>query len=89
MRHTCTDPAYKVGDSIDDMTAGHHAGAATVLLVNDVNAHLSAHEHTDVCVERLDDLIAVLEGGFGAGDACYAEREARGKGQDEVEVEGA
>ncbi|MCJ1435399.1 hypothetical protein MMC27_004772 [Xylographa pallens] len=84
--HTCTDPACKVGDSIDDMTAGHHAGAATVLLVNEVNAHLKAHAHTDVCVGRLDDLIGVLESGFEAGDACYAEGEARGSG--EVEMEG-
>jgi HAD superfamily hydrolase (TIGR01549 family) len=53
-----------VGDSIDDMTAGHRAGAATVLLVNDVNRHLVEHEHTDLVVERLDDLIEVLEGGF-------------------------
>ncbi|CZT41252.1 related to HAD superfamily hydrolase [Rhynchosporium secalis] len=53
-----------VGDSIDDMTAGHTAGAATVLLVNDVNAHLAEHEHTDLIVSRLDDLIEVLEKGF-------------------------
>ena len=50
------------------MTAGFRAGAATVLLVNDVNAHLATHEHTDLCVARLDDLVAILEGGFcGAG----------------------
>ncbi|MCJ1227712.1 hypothetical protein MMC12_004370 [Toensbergia leucococca] len=53
-----------VGDSIDDMTAGHRAGAATVLLVNEVNAHLVRHEHTDLVVERLDELVAVLEEGF-------------------------
>ena len=53
-----------VGDSIDDMTAGHRAGAATVLLVNDVNNHLAEHEHTDLVVKRLDDLIAILENGF-------------------------
>lgn len=41
-----------VGDSLDDMTAGHRAGAATVLLVNEVNAHLAGHEHTDLCVRR-------------------------------------
>ncbi|KAL1638568.1 hypothetical protein SLS58_008781 [Diplodia intermedia] len=61
-----------VGDSLDDMTAGHRAGAATVLLVNEHNAHLAAHEHTDLCVRRLDDLIDVLENGFvgqiGQGD---------------------
>ncbi|KAK5163976.1 hypothetical protein LTR04_002152 [Oleoguttula sp. CCFEE 6159] len=53
-----------VGDSIDDMTAGYLAGAATVLLVNEVNAHLAEHEHTDLCIKRLDDLIEVLEEGF-------------------------
>jgi phosphoglycolate phosphatase-like HAD superfamily hydrolase len=53
-----------VGDSIDDMTAGRRAGAATVLLVNDVNAHLSDHEHTDLVITRLDELIDALENGF-------------------------
>ncbi|CAG8949881.1 hypothetical protein HYFRA_00004209 [Hymenoscyphus fraxineus] len=53
-----------VGDSIDDMTAGHHAGTATVLLVNPDNAHLATHEHTDLCISRLDELIPVLENGF-------------------------
>jgi phosphoglycolate phosphatase-like HAD superfamily hydrolase len=53
-----------VGDSIDDMTAGYKAGAATVLLVNEVNAHLAEHEHTDLCISRLDELVEVLEGGF-------------------------
>ncbi|KAK0615445.1 putative uncharacterized hydrolase [Lasiodiplodia hormozganensis] len=61
-----------VGDSLDDMTAGHRAGAATVLLVNEHNAHLATHEHTDLCVRRLDELIGVLENGFvgqiGQGD---------------------
>lgn len=51
-------------DSIDDMTAGHRAGAATVLLVNDVNAHLATHKHTDLIVSRLDELIDILEDGF-------------------------
>ncbi|XXH03420.1 MAP kinase kinase (MEK) [Hypoxylon texense] len=53
-----------VGDSIDDMTAGHHAGAATVLLVNDANRHLADHEHTDLVIERLDELVDVLDRGF-------------------------
>ena len=53
-----------VGDSLDDMTAGFRAGAATVLLVNEVNAHLASHEHTDLCIKRLDDLIGVLDNGF-------------------------
>jgi len=54
------------------MTAGYRAGAATVLLVNDVNSHLAEHEHTDLCIARLDELIAILEDGFvgriGRGD---------------------
>ena len=53
-----------VGDSIDDMTAGCRAGAATILLVNEVNAHLATHEHTDLCISTLDELIGVLEEGF-------------------------
>ncbi|KAK0379555.1 haloacid dehalogenase-like hydrolase [Colletotrichum limetticola] len=53
-----------VGDSIDDMTAGRRAGAATVLLANDVNIHLVDHEHTDLVIRRLDELIPILEDGF-------------------------
>ncbi|OLN85964.1 putative uncharacterized hydrolase [Colletotrichum chlorophyti] len=53
-----------VGDSIDDMTAGRRAGAATVLLANDVNEHLIDHEHTDLVIRRLDELIPILEEGF-------------------------
>ncbi|KAI1196941.1 HAD-like domain-containing protein [Nemania serpens] len=53
-----------VGDSIDDMTAGRLAGAATVLLVNDDNAHLAEHPHTDLVIARLDELVGVLEAGF-------------------------
>lgn len=53
-----------VGDSIDDMTAGRRAGAATVLLVNPVNEHLANHEHTDLVIGRLDELIGHLEQGF-------------------------
>ncbi|EGE02044.1 HAD superfamily hydrolase [Trichophyton equinum CBS 127.97] len=53
-----------VGDSLDDMTAGHKAGAATVLLLNERNQDLKDNEHTDLCIERLDELINVLETGF-------------------------
>ncbi|OQD74684.1 hypothetical protein PENDEC_c010G00985 [Penicillium decumbens] len=53
-----------VGDSIDDMTSGHMAGAATVLLVNERNAHLQEHPHTDLCISRLDELVDILEHGF-------------------------
>ncbi|KAL2048826.1 hypothetical protein ABVK25_010884 [Lepraria finkii] len=53
-----------VGDSIDDMTAGHKAGAATLLLANESNQELKWHEHTGTWIERLDDLIGLLEVGF-------------------------
>ncbi|KAJ5125452.1 hydrolase [Penicillium atrosanguineum] len=53
-----------VGDSIDDMTSGHMAGAATVLLVNEHNSHLQEHAHTDLCINQLDELVDILERGF-------------------------
>ncbi|UNI15733.1 hypothetical protein JDV02_002239 [Purpureocillium takamizusanense] len=53
-----------VGDMIDDMTAGRLAGAATVLLVNDVNRAIADHAHTDLVIDKLDDLVAILEEGF-------------------------
>ena len=73
---------YKIRDSIDDMTAGYRAGATTVLLVNDVNAHLATHEHTDLVISRLDELVEVLENGFvghiGRGDE---ESDTRGRAE--------
>ena len=54
----------QVGDSIDDMTAGHKAGTATVLLANQDNGDLKGHEHTGRWIERLDELIGILEAGF-------------------------
>ena len=76
-----------MGDSIDDMTAGHHASAATVLLVNEVNEHLREHEHTDVCIGRLDELIDILENGFETKDECY-EGGGGSRKEGEVEMEG-
>ncbi|KJZ78243.1 hypothetical protein HIM_02281 [Hirsutella minnesotensis 3608] len=61
-----------VGDSIDDMTAGRKAGATTVLLVNHVNEHLMLHQHTDMTIKRLDELIPILEEGFGGQDSVDA-----------------
>ncbi|KAL5585037.1 hypothetical protein FOVSG1_014426 [Fusarium oxysporum f. sp. vasinfectum] len=58
-----------VGDSIDDMTAGRMAGAATVLLVNDVNRALAEHAHTDLVITTLDELVDILEQGFVGRDA--------------------
>jgi len=53
-----------VGDSMDDMTAGRKAGAATVLLANDVNKELLDHDHTDLVIRSLDELVDILEEGF-------------------------
>ena len=60
-------PLIMVGDSIDDMAAGRRAGFATVLLRNGGNAELAGHEWTDLAVDRLDELIAVLDEGFVGG----------------------
>lgn len=46
------------------MTAGHMAGAVTVLLEHERNGHLKDHAHTDICISRLDDLIDILDRGF-------------------------
>ncbi|KAJ6262404.1 hypothetical protein Dda_3212 [Drechslerella dactyloides] len=57
-----------VGDSLDDMTAGRRAGAVTVLLANSENEALRGHEHTDLSVDRLSDLIEILEAGLTTRD---------------------
>ena len=56
-----------MGDSIDDMMAGYRAGTATVLLVNEGNGELKGHECTGRWIERLDELVGVLEEGFEEG----------------------
>ena len=68
-RRTLGAGMIMVGDSLDDMAAAHRAGAASVLLVNEQNEALAAHEYTDVVIGRLDELIEILEGGFVAGEA--------------------
>jgi phosphoglycolate phosphatase-like HAD superfamily hydrolase len=50
------------------MAAGRRAGAATVLLVSEANVHLREHADTDLCIDRLDELIGILEGGFESGE---------------------
>jgi len=50
-----------VGDSIDDILAGHNAGSKTVLLRNTVNAHLSDIPETDIVIDSLPELIPILE----------------------------
>jgi len=59
-----------VGDSIDDMTAGWKAGAATVLLENEGNKELKGHEHTGMWIRRLDELVEILEAGFEERGGC-------------------
>lgn len=46
------------------MTAGYGAGAATVLLVGGGNEGLKEHEHTGLWINRLDELVGILEGGL-------------------------
>ncbi len=53
-----------VGDSIDDMVAGHRAGAATVLLGTTETEHLRGHYQAGLWIDRLDELIGRLEEGF-------------------------
>jgi HAD superfamily hydrolase (TIGR01549 family) len=77
------DSLIMVGDSLDDMTAGYSAGAATVLLVNNVNAHLATHEHTDICISRLDELVEVLENGFVGRTAAAVEESNTRDGAEE------
>lgn len=55
-----------VGDSVDDMESGHRAGAATVLIKSEVNSHLNHVPETDYVIEKLDDLIPILDRGFEA-----------------------
>ena len=50
--------------SIDDMVAGHSAGAATVLLANEQNVELKEHPQTGLWIDRLDELIGLLDEGF-------------------------
>jgi len=68
------------------MTAGFRAGAATVLLANEVNAHLATHEHTDVVISRIDELIPILEKGF-VGRIARGDEESDTKGRVEGVLE--
>lgn len=64
-----------VGDSMDDMAAGRRAGAATVLLRNEVNGELVGHEFTDCVVGGLEELVGILERGFEEVDRSGGERQ--------------
>ena len=60
-------PLVMVGDSVDDMAAGRDAGALTVLLRSvgkGQSEDLAKDERTDVAIDRLDDLISLLEAGL-------------------------
>ncbi|SPO06585.1 related to HAD superfamily hydrolase [Cephalotrichum gorgonifer] len=57
-----------VGDSMDDMLAGHRAGAATVLISHADNGTVGGSGVVDLVIGRLDDLVGVLEGGFVGGE---------------------
>ncbi|KAK9388212.1 HAD-like domain-containing protein [Lipomyces mesembrius] len=57
-----------VGDSVDDMLAGHRAGVTTILIESDVNSHLKDAKETDAVVQRLDNIISLLRGGIEIAD---------------------
>lgn len=57
-------PLIMVGDSIDDIVAGYEAGALTVLLKSPGKEDLEEDERTHVAVDRLDDLVELLESGL-------------------------
>ena len=46
------------------MAAGYAAGSATVLLASEGNKELREHGQTGLVIERLDDLIGILDEGF-------------------------
>jgi len=64
------------------MMAGFRAGAATVLLANEVNVHLAQHEHTDLVIWKLDELVGILEEGF-VGQIGKGDEESDTKGRTE------
>lgn len=53
-----------VGDSIDDMKSGKGAGATTVLIRTHANDHIRDIEQTDYVIDRLDDLIKMMQNGL-------------------------
>lgn len=53
-----------VGDSIDDMKSGKDAGATTVLIRTHANDHIRDIEQTDYVIDRLDDLIKMMQNGL-------------------------
>ena len=57
-------PLLMVGDSIDDIVAGYEAGALTVLLRSEGKEDVEQDPRTDVAIDRLDELIGLLEAGI-------------------------
>ncbi|KAK9376212.1 HAD-like domain-containing protein [Lipomyces chichibuensis] len=83
--HWKMDPKHliMVGDSVDDMLAGHRAGVTTILLESDVNTHLKDAQETDAVVQRLDDIISLLKGGIEITDRMPTVPEEEVKALDE------
>ena len=54
-----------VGDHMDDIQCGAAAGTVTALLRNPLNEDTA--QHADLVVDRLMDLIPIIEHGF----ECY------------------
>jgi phosphoglycolate phosphatase-like HAD superfamily hydrolase len=59
-------PLIMVGDSIDDIIAGYDAGALTVLVKSPGKEELEVDERTHIVIERLDELVGLLEQGIEA-----------------------
>lgn len=57
-------PLLMVGDSVDDMASGRDAGAMTVLLKSPGKEDLETDPRTDVVINRLDELVGLLEHGL-------------------------
>lgn len=57
-------PLIMVGDSIDDMISGYDAGALTVFLRSEGKEEVEVDARTEVVVERLDEIIGLLEEGL-------------------------
>lgn len=57
-------PLIMVGDSIDDIIAGHEAGAITVLVRSEGKEELERDGRTDVVSSTLNELVGLLERGL-------------------------
>lgn len=64
LQNTLGKGIIMVGDTSDDIIAGHQAGAATVLLANDENGDAAKMKEVDLVIGEVEELIGVLEEGF-------------------------